>query len=189
MWVMWATWTAAFCNRPGTEAGSSTIRVNVQAHADSPEVFVDRTLERLIQAVNVWPDAEFPVCQATGAPLSRGNEASQPPLVALPILAFAACPMSGHERRFRDVCGTSALPPILTVTADILNRQLRARKRHMHRSKQHHYSITSSARASSVGGTSRPRDFAVLRLITSSYLVGACTGRSAGFSPLRMRST
>src|SRR6516225_4639460 len=28
----------------------------------------------------------------------------------------------------------------------------------------------------------------VLRLITSSYLVGACTGRSAGFSPLRIRS-
>jgi hypothetical protein len=30
---------------------------------------------------------------------------------------------------------------------------------------------------------------AVFRLITSWYLVGACTGRSAGFSPLRMRST
>ena len=28
-----------------------------------------------------------------------------------------------------------------------------------------------------------------LRLITNSYLVGACTGRSAAFSPLRMRST
>jgi hypothetical protein len=28
-----------------------------------------------------------------------------------------------------------------------------------------------------------------LRLITNSYLVGACTGRSAGFSPLRMRLT
>ena len=51
------------------------------------------------------------------------------------------------------------------------------------------YSITSSARASSDGGTVRPSVFAVLRLITSSYLVGACTGRSAGFSPLRMRST
>ena len=51
------------------------------------------------------------------------------------------------------------------------------------------YSITSSARASSVGGTVRPSALAVLRLITSSYLVGACTGRSAGFSPLRMRST
>src|SRR5262245_3393398 len=51
------------------------------------------------------------------------------------------------------------------------------------------HSITSSARASNVAGTSRPRLFAVLRLIASSYLVGACTGRSAGFSPLRMRST
>src|SRR5262245_66041940 len=51
-----------------------------------------------------------------------------------------------------------------------------------------HHSITSSARASSVGGTSRPSALAVFRLTTSSYLVGACTGRSAGFSPLRMRS-
>src|SRR5262249_29688465 len=51
------------------------------------------------------------------------------------------------------------------------------------------HSITSSARASSDGGTVRPSAFAVLRLIVRSYLVGACTGRSAGFSPLRMRST
>src|SRR5262249_22684484 len=51
------------------------------------------------------------------------------------------------------------------------------------------HSITSSARARSVGGTSRPSALAVLRLITSSYLVDACTGRSAGFSPLRIRST
>jgi hypothetical protein len=51
------------------------------------------------------------------------------------------------------------------------------------------HSITSSARASTVGGNSRSSAFAVLRLMTSSYLVGACTGRSAGFSPLRMRST
>src|SRR5262249_15936591 len=49
------------------------------------------------------------------------------------------------------------------------------------------HSITSSARASTLAGTSRPSAFAVLRLITVSYLVGACTGRSAGFSPLRMR--
>src|SRR5262245_46094925 len=51
------------------------------------------------------------------------------------------------------------------------------------------HSITSSARTNNVGGTSIPSAFAVLRLITSSYLVGACTGMSAGFSPLRMRST
>ena len=49
------------------------------------------------------------------------------------------------------------------------------------------HSITSSARASSVGGQLRPSALAVLRLMTSSNLVGCRTGRSAGFSPLRMR--
>jgi hypothetical protein len=56
------------------------------------------------------------------------------------------------------------------------------------RTKDKPYSITSSARASSVGGTVRPSALAVLRLIISSYLVGSCTGRSRGFSPLRIRS-
>src|SRR5262249_12745658 len=51
------------------------------------------------------------------------------------------------------------------------------------------HSITSSARASTEAGRSRPSALAVLRLMISSYLVGACTGRSPGFSPLRMRST
>src|SRR5262245_20537238 len=51
------------------------------------------------------------------------------------------------------------------------------------------HSITSSTRASRLSGTVSPSALAVLRLMTSSYLVGACTGRSAGFSPLRMRST
>ena len=51
------------------------------------------------------------------------------------------------------------------------------------------HSITSSVRASSVAGMSRPSVFAVLRLTTSSYLVGACTGKSATLSPFRMRST
>ena len=50
------------------------------------------------------------------------------------------------------------------------------------------HSITSSASASNLSGTSRPSAFAVLRFMISSNLVGACTGRSAGFSPLRMRS-
>src|SRR5215468_655196 len=51
------------------------------------------------------------------------------------------------------------------------------------------HSITSSARASTEDGISSPSAFAVLRLMISSYLVDAWTGRSAGFSPLRMRST
>src|SRR5215831_2313888 len=50
-----------------------------------------------------------------------------------------------------------------------------------------HHSITSSARASSVAGTSMASALAVERLMTMSNFVGCATGRSAGFSPLRMR--
>ena len=56
----------------------------------------------------------------------------------------------------------------------------------MQRSKLQSYSITSSARASSVCGTLRPSAFAVLRLTISSTLVDRWTGRSAGLSPLRI---
>src|SRR5262245_50822757 len=49
-----------------------------------------------------------------------------------------------------------------------------------------HHSITSSARASSDGGTSMPRALAVLRLITSSNFVACSTGKSAGLAPLRI---
>src|SRR5262249_8535591 len=51
------------------------------------------------------------------------------------------------------------------------------------------HSITSSARASSVGGTVTPSALAVLRLMINSTLVACRTGRSPGFSPLRMRAT
>jgi hypothetical protein len=51
-------------------------------------------------------------------------------------------------------------------------------------SKQYLYSITTSARASTDGGRSRSTTLAVLRLITSPYLVGACTGRSASRAPV-----
>ena len=47
------------------------------------------------------------------------------------------------------------------------------------------YSITSSARPSSVSGNERPSRLAVLRLMISSIFVDWKTGSSAGFSPLR----
>src|SRR5262249_28116504 len=50
-----------------------------------------------------------------------------------------------------------------------------------------HHSITSSARTSSAVGTVRPSALAVLRLTYSSILVACWTGRSAGFSPFRIR--
>src|SRR6516165_6827566 len=46
--------------------------------------------------------------------------------------------------------------------------------------------VVDNTRASSVDGTSRPSALAVLRLIARLYLVAAWTGRSAGFSPLRI---
>src|SRR5437660_695087 len=49
------------------------------------------------------------------------------------------------------------------------------------------HSITSSARPSNVIGTVRPSALAVLRLMISSTFVDCWTGRSAGFSPLRIR--
>jgi putative NADH-flavin reductase len=52
-----------------------------------------------------------------------------------------------------------------------------------------HHSITSSARASTVGGISRSSALAVLRLMTRSNLVGCTTGKLAGFSPLRILPT
>src|SRR5262249_36029777 len=50
------------------------------------------------------------------------------------------------------------------------------------------HSITSSAVASSEGGTVRPSAFAVGMLMTKSNLVDCTTGRSAGLAPLRMRA-
>src|SRR5262245_28091187 len=49
------------------------------------------------------------------------------------------------------------------------------------------HSITSSAMASSEGGTVRPNMRAVVLLMTSSNLVGCTTGKSAGLAPLSTR--
>jgi hypothetical protein len=83
----------------------------------------------------------------------------------------------------------SAVMSALARTADSVRNYRRVRKVPLPdlrgAANLHRHSITSSARASSVVGISMPSAFAVLRLMTISYFVGACTGRSAGFSPLR----
>ena len=48
------------------------------------------------------------------------------------------------------------------------------------------YSITSSARASSDGGTVTPMALAVIRLMISSNLIGCSTGISAGLIPCKI---
>src|SRR5262249_34473120 len=63
-------------------------------------------------------------------------------------------------------------------------RRGRAAKQRDDRAASH--SNTSPARASSVGGTSRPSALAVLRLRTSSIFTACSTGRSAGLTPRRI---
>jgi hypothetical protein len=68
-------------------------------------------------------------------------------------------------------------------------RLFRANCELVHRSKQNLYSITSVARNRVAVGIVTPIIFAVLRLSTTSNLVGCSIGKSAGFDPLAMRST
>src|SRR6478672_11087577 len=87
---------------------------------------------------------------------------------------------------------TSAIPPKADIDGRYRHVRFCQKRTSAHpkgRGMKQPYSITSSARASNADGTVRPRAFAVFRLMTSSYLLGACTGISLGFSPLRMRST
>ena len=84
--------------------------------------------------------------------------------------------------------------PARTIAESLTSRPgIREHYRHRadipHRNQTWSYSITSSARASSEGGTVRPSALAVLRFIESSNFVGSSTGRSPGFSPLSMRAT
>ena len=51
------------------------------------------------------------------------------------------------------------------------------------------YSTTSSAIETSAGGIASPSVWAAVRLMTNSNLLACCTGRSAGFAPLRILPT
>src|SRR5262249_47064689 len=99
----------------------------------------------------------------------------------------------GHGRMERELRRYRLLAPAQPSRTDQIRccGQLSALCQHAQHTRElkSSYSITASAVASSVLGTVRLSAFAVVRLMTSSYLVGACTGRSDGFSPLRMRST
>ena len=77
----------------------------------------------------------------------------------------------GHKQAFALQWAMSALPPkadMCSATRNVRFGPIADVAR---------YSIISSARACSAGGTLRPSALAVLRLITNSYLVGTCTGR------------
>src|SRR6516165_4746402 len=150
----------------------------------STDALADHNRARIIDPVHL--EYRLPNIQTNRANLAHGR---------LPSMWFAltqppygtSMPQSGrrpqhHLQTFGKPNRMSALPP----KADI-----RDTRRHVRFGPKGDipptYSITSPARASTDCGTLRPSVLAVFRLTTSSYLVGACTGRSA-VSPLRMRS-
>ena len=84
-------------------------------------------------------------------------------------------PVSGVKPTCQD-SSTDAFDPLLRRRSSLL-------------ALQYSYSIGSSALSRIDVGTSRPSALAVVILSTVSYFTDNCTGRSAGFSLLRMRST
>src|SRR6516162_904549 len=112
------------------------------------------------------------------------------PRVFTSIVPIRTCSLEGANVRFgskadiRSAQRHVRFTPESDIKCDIWKCPLRANNGRSPR-----YSITWSARASKAGGIVRLSALAVLRLTTSSYFVGACTGRSAGFSPFRIRST
>ena len=110
--------------------------------------------------------------------------------------------IGGRPRRLKQQMPSLCLPIIRRENVEHANAPhpfalLRARRQRPRRRRAAEqrdelaalHSITSSARASSDGGTVRPSALAVLRLITSSILVGLSMGSSCGFEPLSILST
>src|SRR5262249_30374291 len=99
------------------------------------------------------------------------------------LLHFMAQLPLGRKRRrvWNDVAGCHWY----SLCARCERRYSRAAEQRYERAPLH--SITSSASASNLSGISRPSVLAGFRLTTNSYLVGCCTGKSPGFSPLRTR--
>src|SRR5262249_9796878 len=112
-------------------------------------------------------------------------------VLALDIARF----FQALAKRRQDVCILAAPPAVEKSNHRHLWLLRACRERSSRRSTKQRdelaafHSITSSASASSLSGTSMPSARAVLRLITNSNLVGCWTGKSFGLVPLRICPT
>ena len=160
--------TAAFC----TGAGSATDAPKRRAarSARLPGRTRQRRPHRQRLKPTRRPSARSPTRSDRGPPRTH-----QRPFLRSDLIIWSTQWMDVGRRR---LAGWSMHDVDDAASSDALTADIRQR-----------YSITSSARASSAGGTVRPSALAVLRLITSSNLVGCSTGRSEGLVPLRILST
>src|SRR5215469_51413 len=95
----------------------------------------------------------------------------------------------GQKRTWKHVQSMSALPPKTDIGTQPCDVRFVPKADEWHRSKDHCYSITSSARSRIDVGIDTPIALAVFRLSANSKLVGCSTGRSDGFAPLRIFAT
>src|SRR6516225_3633290 len=95
----------------------------------------------------------------------------------------------GQKQTLRHLQPMSALPPKADIGTQPRDVRFVPKADIPRCGKERRHSITSSAVASSAGGTVTPSVFAHLRLSASTNLVGCSTGRSAGFVPFRILST
>jgi hypothetical protein len=186
------------CTRSPTARGSSHASHSPWDDVAFSSTERDRHLGiRPVSQLNTWPvvspvNASRRPSRDAAHHSGSGRMASPYPMGDFHLLFFASFP---GALRIGSNSEVAAIPSYFCFAPMNGHRETQrpspfgANRRLMRRSKQLVYSITSSARASSVGGTSMPSALAVLRLTPSSYLTGACTGRSAGFAPLKMRST
>jgi hypothetical protein len=100
---------------------------------------------------------------------------------ALPSKNFSG---SGKRGRFKVSLFPAATVLVLVAFDGLKTSEAFSRLLAMTEVDQFH-SITSSVSERSPGDNVRPSIFAVLRLITSSNLVGCNTGRSAGLAPFK----
>src|SRR5262245_9025536 len=117
--------------------------------------------------------------------LSPRSAAFNRHVLALEVADFVEAPA---ERRGKGRIGRSGIdeirPPVSTGRNRPRNRRAAEQCDELATTA---HSITSSASASTLSGILTPSAFAVLRLITNSNLVGCTTGRSATFSPFKIR--
>jgi hypothetical protein len=165
------------------------------------------SLSSLIKGKRCWAVVSAGACGIVCTSMKRGSRKRIPcPAFNRASGSNSECPAWGHFSHFATL---PACPNLLPSRRKSRRQVFRARNeslamsvisliasgaqtcaRSLERVQQKClYSITSSARASTVGGRVRPSALAVLRLIVSSKRSGCWTGSSPGFVPCRILST
>jgi hypothetical protein len=172
---------------PGPIAGDR-IRLLARSRADWSKRFpaMVKALEWL-DVKSCLIDGELVVCDENGLTvfelLRRGHQVK--PQAHLIAFAMRTC----HSRIIRDESREHADPPHSLRLLRARGERPRSRAAEQRDETAPPHSMTSSARPSSMGGTSMPIALAALRLMTISNLVGCSTGSSAGLAPRAILST